>query len=31
MANGTTKTNYKPKAVEVWLGWLKQPAKGECE
>lgn len=29
--NGTTKTNYKPKAVEAWLGWLKQPAKGECE
>lgn len=26
--NGTTKTNYKPKAVEAWLEWLKQPAEG---
>lgn len=24
--NGTTKTNYKPKAIEAWLEWLKQPA-----
>lgn len=24
--NGTTKTNYKPKAVDAWLEWLKQPA-----
>ena len=23
--NGTTKTNYKPKAIEAWLEWLKQP------
>ena len=24
--NGTTKTNYKPKAAEAWLEWLKHPA-----
>ena len=22
--NGTIKTNYKPKAIEAWLEWLKQ-------
>ena len=24
--NGTTRTNCKPKAIEAWLEWLKQPA-----
>ena len=28
LPNGTTKTNYKPKAIDAWLEWLKKPAEG---